>query len=214
VPFLTQLAEAQLAAGDAAAAVATHRRALARNPASEFLRLNLAHALRQAGRGDEARSEYQEVLEIDPRSAPAWLWLIELAPEERRPVLIRQAVAAGTDSLTLLLELAEIEALAERPNIAEGLLEQAGRLAPDSAAVWLARAELAQRRGSLDVALVRCERAAEAEPANPATALCVGRIHLAAGSEDKARAHLRRAAVLGKGSEAGAEAERLLASLQ
>ncbi len=214
VPFLSRLAEAQLAAGDGEAALATIERTLALRPRSEFLELARADALRRLGRSDEAQRAFRSALEIDPRHAPAWLGLAGLAgsPQEKLAVLT-EAVAAGADSVVVLLEAARLESAAGRTDQARALLERAAALVPEAAVVWLELARLEQAAGRLDEALAACRRAAEAEPANPETALCSGRIYLARGEPARARSHLQRAAVLGRGTAVEAEAKALLESI-
>ena len=67
--------------------------------------------------------------------------------------------------------------------------------------------------GQLDDALEACRRAAAAEPADPETALCSGRVFIARGEPSRARPHLLRAQVLGRGTAAEVEAKALLESL-
>jgi arylsulfatase A-like enzyme/thioredoxin-like negative regulator of GroEL len=214
VPFRVRLGEAQLAAGMSEQGLASYRDALARNPRSEFLRLKMAHALRELGRREEARAGYREVLEIDGRSASAWLWLagLEEDPKRERDVL-RQAVETGADSVTILLRLARLERNRDQLEEAEGLLAKAAELAPGSVAVWLERSRVALARSLTDEAMSWCQRAEELAPTDPASALCIARVHIARGDADRARPHLRRAAVLGRGTDAEAEAMSLLESL-
>jgi Flp pilus assembly protein TadD len=72
----------------------------------------------------------------------------------------------------------------------------------------LARLELDADQAEL--AAKRCRRAVELAPEHPGPALCLGRALLRSGETATARAVLRRAAALGRGSEAGDEAQRLL----
>ena len=211
VPFLSRLAEAQLAAGDGGAALATWRRALELRPRSEFLELAQADALRRLGREDEARRAFRSALGIDPRNAPAWLGLAGLAGSAQEELaVLTEAIAAGTDSVVVLLEGARLEAGAGRADAARSLLERGATLVPGAAVVWLELARLDQALGRFDDALAACRRAAEAEPTNPETALCSGKAHLARGEPARARPHLQRAAVLGRGTAVEVEARRLL----
>lgn len=211
VPFLSRLAEAQLAAGDGETALATWHRALELRPRSEFLELARADALRRLGRDDEARRAFRRALEIDPRNAPAWLGLAGLAGSAQEELaVLTEAIAGGTDSVVVLLEAARLEAAAGRAEAARGRLESAAALMPGAAVVWLELARLDQASGRFDDALAACRRAAEAEPANPETALCTGRVYLARGEPARARPHLLRAAVLGRGTAVEVEARQLL----
>ena len=55
-----------MAKGDREAAIAQFREALQLNPAFADAHLNLAIALRQAGRMEEATSHYNEALRLNP----------------------------------------------------------------------------------------------------------------------------------------------------
>lgn len=214
VPFLSRLAEAALAVGDGEAALATWGRASELQPRSEFLRLAQADALRRLGRDDEARRALRGVLEVDRRNAPAWLGLAGLAGgAEEELAVLSEAIAAGTDSIVVLLQAARLEAGLGHAAAASSLLDRAATLMPGAAVVWLERARLDQASGQLDDALEACRRAAEAEPADPETALCSGRVFIARGEPSRARPHLLRAQVLGRGTAAEVEAKALLESL-
>ena len=211
VPFLSRLAEAELAAGDGEAALATWGRAAALRPRSEFLELARADALRRMGRDEESRRAFRRALSIDPRNATAWLGLAGLAEGAQEELaVLGEAIAAGTDSVVVLLEAARLEAGAGHAEAARSLLDRAATLVPGAAVVWLEQARLAQQSGRLDDALTACRRAADAEPANPETALCTGKVYLARGEPARARPHLQRAAVLGRGTAVEAEARELL----
>jgi arylsulfatase A-like enzyme/Tfp pilus assembly protein PilF len=213
-PFRVRLGEAQLAAGRSEKGLASYRAALASNPRSEFLRLRIAHALRELGRNAEAKAAYLEVLEIDRRSAAAWMWLAALeGDQDRERDVLREAVEAGADSVTILVRLAWLERERDRLAEAEELLGEACALAPDSAMLWIERGELALARKRDEDAMSFCTRAQELEPANPLTALCVARVYIAAGEAVRARPHLRRAAVLGRDTPVEDEANRLLDQL-
>jgi Flp pilus assembly protein TadD len=214
VPFLTQLARAQLGAGDGEAAIATYRRATGLNPGLDFLHVNLAAAYRELGRAADARREYELALELNPRAAAAWFNLAEMAhlagdgAEERR--LLLAAVEAGTTSATIHSRLGQIETAAGRVDAGDAQFRAATELAPGWAGPWLLWGQQAESRGQLDRAAERYRRAVEAEPSNPAALLRLGRVMLAGGDAAGARPYLERARALGAGSETGREAERLL----
>ncbi len=116
VKFLLTLAQMQLASGDGGAALATFRRAVEENPRRDESHRELADAFASLGRREDARQEYLLTLALNPRSFPAWWGLANLAEKagnraEVREVLTR-AVAAGTESPSILKRLAEIEAAA------------------------------------------------------------------------------------------------------
>jgi arylsulfatase A-like enzyme/Tfp pilus assembly protein PilF len=138
VPFLNQLATAQLAAGEGAKALATHRAAIALNPRLEFLHRLLADALLRLGKLDESEKEYRVALKLNPRFAPAWLGLSEAAkgkggPTSARAVL-EEAARAGVESATVWLELGKLELQAGDTAAARQHLDEAQRTAPGSPA--------------------------------------------------------------------------------
>jgi len=213
VPFLSRLAQAQLAEGRGDEAVATLGQTLELASESVFVNLALADTFRRIGRVEEARLAYRTTLGIDPRWAPAWLGLAELSEStEGRRSILTEAEAAGAGSLEVLLQLARLEADAGHTETAAELLDRAEVLEPTAAATHLERARLLEAGGQNDEALASCATAADLEPANPLTALCTGRVYLALGEPRRARPHLRRAAVLGKGTDVEQEASRLLES--
>ncbi len=75
--------------------------------------MRLAQAYAELGRVEEAKREYRATLALNPRSAPAWSGLAEIARRtegtaaERR--VLEQCEAAGTLSTSLLRRLAELE---------------------------------------------------------------------------------------------------------
>jgi choline-sulfatase len=215
VPFLSQLAHAQLGAGDGDAAIATYRRAVALNPGLDFLHLNLANALRQLGRLDEARVEYEVVVKLNPRAAAAWLNLGEMAhqagrDEEERSILLR-AVEAGTASAVILSRLGQIEIAAGRTAAGDGYFRQVIELTPGWAGPWLLWGQLAESHGKLAEAVERYAKAVEADPGNATALLRLGRARLASGDAAGGRQALERARAAGAGTPVAAEAERLLA---
>ncbi len=211
VPFLSRLAQAQLAEGRGDEAVATLGQTLELAPESVFVNQALADTFRLMEKSDEARLAYRTTLDIDPRWAPAWLGLAELTGStDDRLSILNDAETAGAGSLTVLLQLARLEAEAGHTQRAKGLLDRAEVLDPSAAAVDLERARLLESAGRLDEALALCAAAADLEPANPLTALCTGRVYLALGEPARARPNLRRAAVLGKGTDIEQEAIGLL----
>jgi Flp pilus assembly protein TadD len=214
LPFHNRLAEAQLAAGQGDASVATLGRALDLAPNSSFVNLALANTLFRLGRLEQAEQAYRKTVAIDPRSAPAWLGLAALAGEPKDElVVLTNARDAGVESLLVVLRAAQLERAAGHLEASGELLDRAETMAPNMAAVQLERARLLQQQGRLDEALDACRQAAEIEPANPHTALCTGRIYLAMDQPTRAKPHLLRAAVLGKGTSVEEEARKLIDSI-
>jgi tetratricopeptide (TPR) repeat protein len=215
VPFLTQLARAQMGAGAGEAAIATYRRAVGINPGLDFLHLNLAQALRQLGRAGEAKREFALALELNPRAAAAWLALAEMAhlagddAEERR--LLVAAADAGTASAALLARLGQVETVAGDPAAGDERFRAATELAPEWAGLWLLWGQLAESRGATADAVERYRGAVAAAPDDPAALLRLGRALRAAGDPAAARPLLERAADLAGASAVGREARALLA---
>ena len=113
VPFLMRLGEAQLAAGMTEDSLKTIAYAVSINPGLDFLHVRLAQACAQGGQVDRARKEYELALKLNPRSAPAWSGLAEIARRTGAPgeelIILQQCNAAGTRSATLLGRQAELE---------------------------------------------------------------------------------------------------------
>lgn len=218
VPFLTQLARAQLGDGKGDAALATYRQALALNPALEFLHLNLADAYRALQRSREAREEYEAALRLDPRCAAAWLRLAELAAgeghAEAASSLLRRAAEAGTDSAVVFTRLAELEIAAGLFAAAGKDLDRATRIAPGWVPAWLRWGELAEQEGRGDEAVARYLRGEAADGRNADACLHLGRLLLRRGERALARRYLDRALTLDPGSPAGREARHLLEGLR
>jgi choline-sulfatase len=214
IPFLTNLATAQLAAGDSDAAVATYRRAAAENPRLDFLHENLADAYARLGRTEEARKEYELTLDLNPRFAAAWWGLADLAQKAGRPAEVRriltEAVQAGTESVSILVRLAEAEAKGGDAAASERRFRQAVDLAPAWAPAWLVWGQLLENQGKLDLALERYLKAAEVAPGEPAPLLAAGRVLQKKGDRDGARRYFERIIGTAPGSPEAREARRLL----
>lgn len=214
IPFLTALATAQLAGGDADAAIATYRRAAQENPRLDFLHENLADAYARLGRVEEARKEYELTLELNPRFAAAWWGLADLAQKAGKPAEVRrllaEAVNAGTESVSILVRLAEAEAKAGNAAESERRFRQAVELAPAWMPAWLVWGQLAENQGQLDRALERYLKAAEVGPGQPAPLLGAGRVLQKKGDRQGARQYLERVIAIAPGSAEAREARRLL----
>jgi len=217
VPFLTQLANAQLAGAEPAAALESLRAAHELNPRSEFLALHLAQVHLRLGQPDAARLAYEQALSLDPRDAMAFLGLADLARASGRSgaerEVLERARQAGASSATLLSRLAQLELAAGRRPVAEQRLREATELLPDWAAGWLALGALAEDDGRLDAAGAHFERAVLASPDDAQAQLYLGRLEARRGRTTAARQALERAAALAPRAAAGREAQRLLETL-
>ncbi|MET0386887.1 MAG: tetratricopeptide repeat protein [Polyangiales bacterium] len=104
-----------------------------------------------------------------------------------------RAAAAGADEDPhLLARLGSALASAGELAQAEHVLDEALALDADSEAVWLARAELCERRGDLDAQLLALERAEHAAPQSARGPLALATVLHAQGRPERARAVLER----------------------
>lgn len=221
VPFLSHLATVQFAAGLRERAIETYRRALQLNPALDFLHVNLAQMLAEAGRVADAQREYEAGLQLNPRFAKAWMGLAELAmkddkddpdaSKERR--ILARAVDAGTESSAVFARLAQLDEAAGDMQSADQNLRRATELAPAWDIAWLVWGDLAERQSRTADALERYRRAYDAEPTNATALLRAGRLLVKEHRVDEGRSLLERAAGVAPGSAQAQEARRLLESL-
>ena len=215
VPFLSHLATAQFAAGLRDRAIETYGRALQLNPALDFLHVNLAQMLAEAGRAADAQREYEAGLQLNPRFAKAWMGLAELAMKEdsdgskERRILAR-AVDAGTESSAVFTRLAQLDEAAGDLQSADQNLRRATELTPAWDIAWLVWGDLAERQSRTADALERYRRAYEAEPTNATALLRAGRLLVKQRRVDEGRSLLERAATIAPGSAEAQEARRWL----
>ena len=214
VPFLSRLAQAELASGHGEAAVETYRRAIALSPRLDFLHLNLAEGYRELGQLEEATEEYKRTLELNARSAKAWLALAELAlrsgdSEEEQRILL-ESLEVGTRSALLRCRLGQIDGRSGNLVAANLHFQAATLLTPGWALPWLLWGENAEATGQAGEALNRYSQAALAEPSNPAPYLSLGRFHSSQGQSFQARRYLEQVLALAPDSEEAREARSLL----
>ena len=214
VPFLTRLAEAEVAAGETDAGLETIREAVALNPRLDLLHTSAGNLYAQAGRTREARQEFRAALALNPRSATAWLGLARIAaresPGEERAILL-EAEAAGTRSGAILARLAQLELSSGDLDDARRHAQESLALLPDLAATWWVAGEVAEKQGRATAALESYEKAVALGLSDPRAWLRLGKIQRAAGRSADARRSFERAADLGGRSAAGEDARRLLA---
>lgn len=212
VPFLGQLAAAHLACKEGERAVAAHQAAIRLSPRNEFLHVNLADTYRALGRLEEARRELEVVVRLDPRSAPGWIRLAELAGADAHAVL-RRAVAAETDSAMLWTELGKLELRAGERAAAGAAFLEATRIEPEWGAGWRLRGELDEFEGRLALARERYLRAIGLDPTDAIALLRLGVVTARLGDPALARGYLQRAAAVAPGTAVAADARRALAEL-
>jgi predicted Zn-dependent protease len=211
-----RLAVARSELGQSTAAVMAAKRAVTLRPTSVLLAMRLAEILLNADDTAAARAAYDRVIELDPRWAPAWTALADLAAGRGDIVKERQVLRSAVervDSVALLTRLARLEAAADPPGDSKSLLDRAVGLDPGSPLPWLTRGDLALTAGHPGDAVESYSRASELAPLRADAALGMGRALLALGNPVRARANLRRAAVLGRGTPIAVEADATLAAI-
>ncbi|HEX4440282.1 MAG TPA: sulfatase-like hydrolase/transferase [Thermoanaerobaculia bacterium] len=215
VPFLTRLAEAEVAAGETAAGLETIRRAVALNPRLDLLHTSAGELYARAGQPVEARREWETALALNPRAAPAWLGLAQLAAESSPPrdelAILSRAEQAGTRSAAIQERMARLELEAKRTDAAGRHAEEAIRLLPDFAEAWWTAGEVSERTGRRPEALERYEKAIGLGFEDPAALLLVGGLLVEDGRRDAARPYLERAIARSPGTEIAQRARELLA---
>jgi tetratricopeptide (TPR) repeat protein len=162
---LAPLAEAQRLRGEADEAIRTAERGIAAFPDHVGMRIVLARALADAGRGDEADRAYRDVLERDPENLEA---RAHLAPTEPRVPGAGDLAGRTTG-----------EPVGEPPTdgLSEGLSDLAGLFSarrpleehpdrddPLSGIATLTLAEIYARQGLFARAVEVCERILERSP--------------------------------------------------
>ncbi len=141
VPFLSNLASAQMAADQPTQALATLRRAVELNPHLDFLHLHLAEAHRHLEQWSAAEREYRLVIDLNPRQASAWLSLAEIlyrrGDGDGEYHLLQRAVEAETHSASVHLRLAQLEESRQGIEAARRHLRRATDIAPTWPLPWL-----------------------------------------------------------------------------
>ncbi len=216
VPFLVRLAEAQSAAGNPEAALASLREAIALNPRLDFLHAHAARLHAAARRDAEAKAEWEAVLALNPRYAQAWLGLAEIAaragaPAEERAILER-GEASGARSAAILVRLAQVELAAGEVAAAGRHAEEAVRRMPGVGAAWWVAGEVEEKRGNTPAALDRYQKSAALGFGDPRALVHLGKLLLENGRAADARACFERAIALAPESPSAEDARRLLRS--
>ena len=182
------------------------------NPSNAPLQTRLGEALRALGRNEHSLAAYRRAVVLQPRSEFARrnlgnaLASLGLTGDAR--AAYREALEINPRWAPAWLGLVEVLPPGQR----QAALEEAVLAGTDSAAIYLRLAETQLAEDPTE-ALATCLEIGELSPSAPEAALCLGRAWLAAGDRLKAAPNLRRAAVLGRGTEIGGEAERLLEDL-
>lgn len=187
------------------------RRAAALLPDNPLPRIELARALADAGRPDEAEAALAGIAAKGPVVS-------ELARIRARLAEVQAAAGRGETSLAaayaqaralpydpaVRVAIARLEDLLERPEAAEAALREALALDPDCAPALLALADLAERANRLDELEALLDRASAAGIPPAETRLLTGKLHFRRGDFDTALAAAQAAPETADG---GARAE-------
>lgn len=207
-----ETATRELRSGDIETALRRLEKTAAINPSNAVLQTRLGEAFRAAGQDERSLAAYRRAVALQPRSEFARRnlgnALAASGLTEDARVAFREALEINPRWATAWLGLAEVVPSASRQTV----LEEAVHAGTESATVFLRLAETQLGKDPTD-ALATCNRIVELSPTSPEGALCLGRAWLAAGDRLKAAPHLRRATVLGRGTEIAAEAELFLKQL-
>lgn len=125
------------------------------------------------------------------------------------------ARSAGSAPLEALAAIDRARALVMlgRGDQAQGALEAATTLTPESSEAWLLKATLLRRLGQLDAAQTAIERAAPLAPTNPEIGLEAGVIAVLGGRDEAARQSWQSVIALAPESAAAVTAKDYLAQL-
>ncbi len=183
------------------------------NPSNAPVQTRLGEALVASGEDERSLAAYRRAVALQPRSEFARRnlgnALASLGLTDDARSAYRDALEINPRWAPAWLGLVEVVPPARRQEV----LQEAVLAGTASATVYLRLAETQLGKDPTD-ALATCSRIGELSPSAPEGALCLGRAWLTAGDRLKAAPHLRRATVLGRGTEIGAEAERELENLK
>ncbi len=173
----TELARAQEAKGDSAAAEATYRQAIAADPKALAPVIGLATVLRKSGRAAEAEPMLAKVIESSPGAVPAYKEMARVKIAQNRP---QDAVADANlaaamaendpEAKALVMEVKAASALqslaAGQVDVAVQDLTQLRDANPDSAAIRVALAKAQVARRDVAAAIAELTKANELDPKN------------------------------------------------
>jgi tetratricopeptide (TPR) repeat protein len=177
VAATTELAHAQEAKGDSAAAEATYRQAIAADPKALAPVIGLATVLRKSGRAAEAEPMLAKVIEASPGAIPAYKEMarVKIAQNRAQDAVADANLAAAMaendpEAKALLIEVKAASALqalgAGQVDLAVSELMQLRDANPESAAVRLALGKAQVARRDVAAAIAEFTKAAELEPKN------------------------------------------------
>jgi len=207
-----ETATRELRSGEVDIALRRLERLAKTNPSNARLQTRLGEAFRASGQDERSLAAYRRAVALQPRSEFARRnlgnALTSLGLTDDARAAFRDALEINPRWAPAWLGLVEVVPRAQRQTV----LQEAIVAGAESATVYLRLAE-SQLGDDPTEALATCSRIGKLSPSAPEGALCLGRVWLAAGDRLKAAPHLRRATVLGRGTEIGEQAERELANL-
>ena len=179
------------------------------NPANAPIQTRLGEALLATGQGPRAITAYRTAVDLQPSSEFArrnlGAALLELGHIDDARTAYEEALEIDPRWAPVWLKLAELVSAEDRL----ALLRRAVSAGTNSTTIHLRLAEI-EVETDPHAALETCRLIGEIQSVSAEGALCLGRTYLALDEHLKAASHLRRAAVLGRGTEAGAAAADLL----
>jgi predicted O-linked N-acetylglucosamine transferase (SPINDLY family) len=187
-------------AGDAAAAEALYRAAVAKAPGHARGHLNLGIALAARGDVDGAAAAYERVLAIDPRHPFGHYNFARLAflggDHARAEALLRTALEARPEFPQALVLQASVLDAQGRTAPAIEALESALRLQPDNPGIWLNQALLLMKARRIDDAETAARTALRLGGPDPEVLALLSRLLSEHGFADEALVPLREAIAL------------------
>jgi tetratricopeptide (TPR) repeat protein len=194
---MSDIAFEALARGDAAAALAAARAAVASLPESAQAHHALGLALRLSGDIEAAVAALEQAIALAPERAALHLTRAGLAISQGDPTAadsaILAAVAANPNSLGAYLMAHDLALARGRLDEAQRQLRLAQRVAAEHPQVLAAEGALALAQGEHALALRRLSVASEQLPDDPRVLAALGLTHRAMGNHAFAEGALRRA---------------------
>ena len=198
-----EAATRELRSGEVDAALRSLEKLVKINPSNAPLQTRLGEALLASGEEERALAAYEQAVELQPRSEFARRNLGDALAEAGRIDDARAAYRAALEInprwAPAWLRLADLAPKNERAE----LLRRAANSGVDSVTVYLRLAE-SELEEDPETALATCQIIGELAPLAAEGALCLGQVYLALDEPLRATPHLRRATVLGRGTETGA----------
>ncbi|NLE60789.1 MAG: tetratricopeptide repeat protein [Planctomycetes bacterium] len=191
--------------GEENKAIDAYRSGLSANPGSVLVARRLAMLVARAQRWDEVDRVLRALPADDPLSRRLQLMLaVQQGERDRSIKLLRDVVAQDKEGSDVAARLQLSTLLRETDEVqeAEGLLQEAARIAPDSPEVLAARVRAHLGKGEFEPARELCEGAIAKEPRADEYQL-LAQVHEAADDLPSAEAVLRRMVLSKDFAEAG-----------